>query len=86
MQAVRPVPLKKEVISMSSIKKLYPSIAQWVEKHGCIEIGQNGSSDSFVRAMYKDIIVWEDKGDYATLEDALKALDSALEKLIKIKQ
>jgi len=43
-----------------------------------IEIGQDDYSRSFVRALDIGGMVWEGRETYATLDDALQALDTAL--------
>lgn len=58
--------------------ELYPHLARWVEESGWVEIGQDGESSSFVRALNEGGLVWEGQEDYPTLEAALKALDTGI--------
>ena len=66
-----------------SIEELYPNIARWVDDYGWVEVGQNGESSSYVRALDKGGLVWEGHDDYQTLDDALKALDAGISKLMR---
>ena len=56
----------------------YPNIALWVNEHGWIEIGSGEFSTLFVRALDEGGLVWEGNGPYASLDDALWALDTAI--------
>ena len=61
-----------------SFESQYPSITLWVNERGCIEIGLNEFSTSFVRALDEGGLVWEGNDQYASLDDALRALDAAI--------
>ena len=54
------------------------SAARWVHEYGWIEIGQDDLSRSFVRALDAGGMVWEGQAHYATLDDALHALEVGL--------
>jgi hypothetical protein len=41
------------------VEQAYPQIARWVTAHGWIEIGSDGYSRSFVRALDEGGMVWE---------------------------
>ena len=56
----------------------YPNVAEWVLAHGWIEIGQTKGTRSFVRALDEGGMVFEGKGKYKTLEEALPALDRGI--------
>jgi hypothetical protein len=62
----------------TGFEQMYPNIAEWVNSYGWIEIGDDGQSSSFVRALNEGGLVWEDNDDDATLNEVLKALDSFL--------
>ena len=62
----------------SRFQETYPNIASWVRDHGCIEIGQDDYSQSFVRALDIGGMIWEGKRRYTTLDEALQALESGL--------
>ena len=62
----------------SGFEQIYPNIARWVQSHGWIEIGDDGQSASFVRALDEGGLVWEDNDDDATLDEVLQALDAFL--------
>jgi hypothetical protein len=56
----------------------YPTIARCVMEYGWIEIGHDDMSRSFGRALDEGGLVWEGQDDYATLDDALRALEAGL--------
>ena len=55
----------------------YPHIAQWVSE-GWIEMGQDDYNRSFVRALDIGGLVWEGSTQYATLDEALQALEAGI--------
>lgn len=61
-----------------SFESQYPSIVLWVNEQGWIEIGPDEFSTSFVRALDEGGLVWEGSDQYASLDDALRALDAAI--------
>jgi len=61
-----------------SIEQTYPQIAHWVTTQGWIEIGETEASRSFVRALDIGGMVWEGAASYLSLDEALRALDTAL--------
>src|SRR5215469_11751731 len=61
-----------------SVEQTYPQIAHWVTTQGWIEIGETEASHSFVRALDIGGIVWEGAASYPSLDEALRALDTAL--------
>jgi hypothetical protein len=61
------------------VEHAYPHIARWVTAHGCIEIGSDGYSRSFVRALDEGGMVWEGAETYPSLDAPLRGLDSALQ-------
>jgi hypothetical protein len=56
----------------------YPHLWDWVQEKGWIEIGRDGHSSSFIRALDVGGLVWEGKGKYKSLEDALRDLDQGI--------
>ena len=56
---------------------LYPNIAAWVED-GWVEIGRDDFSRSFVRALDIGGMIWEGESTYASLHEALRALDEGI--------
>jgi hypothetical protein len=60
-----------------SFEARYPHIASWVQD-GWIEIGHDEYSRSFLRALDIGGMVWEGDESYATLDDALRALDAGI--------
>ena len=49
-----------------------------MNERGWIEIGLNEFSTSFVRALDEGGLVWEGNDQYASLDDALRALDAGV--------
>ena len=56
----------------------YPAITWWVGNHGRGEVGYDEANRSFVRALDPGGLVWEGVYRYASLDDALAGLDTAL--------
>lgn len=67
----------------TGFEQLYPNIARWVQSYGWIEIGDDGQSPSFVRALDEGGTVWESDDDDATLDETLHALESFLAQSMK---
>jgi hypothetical protein len=63
--------------SPDSFEGRYPHIAAWV-RHGWIEIGHDDCNRPFLRAMSIGGVVWEGDDRYASLDDALNALDAGI--------
>jgi hypothetical protein len=61
-----------------TFERLYPHITRWVQAYGYIEIGYDGYSRSFVRALDIGAMIWEGLEHYPTLDEALQALERAL--------
>lgn len=61
------------------VQRAHPHIARWVTTQGWIEIGSDGYSRSFVRALDEGGMVWEGAEIYPSLDAAFRALDSALQ-------
>jgi hypothetical protein len=61
----------------------HPAITWWVSNHGWIEVGYDDSNRSFVRALDPGGMVWEGEYRYASLDDALAALETALAAFIR---
>lgn len=65
------------------LENTYPNIASWVTFRGWIEMGQDGHSSSFVRALDEGGLVWEGEDHYETLDEALRALDTGIAEWMK---
>ena len=63
---------------MSFFEETYPHIAEWVKTWGWIEIGDDTTAGSFIRALDEGGLVWESNQTYASLDQALRDLDIAL--------
>jgi hypothetical protein len=55
----------------------YPNIAGWVQD-GLVEIGYTDYTRSFVRALDEGGMIWEGAHRYASLDEALTALDAGI--------
>jgi len=55
---------KQQEALLNSFEKTYPNIAYWVNSQGWIEIGQDESSSSFVRALDEGGLIWEGNESY----------------------
>jgi hypothetical protein len=64
--------------SRSDFAERYPRIAAWVLGDGWIEIGRDDTSRSLVRALDLGGLVWEGATEYATVDEALAALEAGL--------
>jgi len=62
----------------TGFEQMYPNIARWVTSYGWIEIGNDGQSSSFVRALNEGGLVWEDNDEDATLDEVLQACEAFL--------
>jgi hypothetical protein len=62
----------------SSFSAAFPAITYWVTACGWIEIGDDGMSPTWVRALDAGGVVWESEAQYARVDDALQAMDAAL--------
>ena len=68
---------------MGAFEQAYPHVARWVKDYGWIEIGQDGMSPSFVRALDEGGLIWEGDDSGEDLDGVLRALDSALAEWIR---
>ena len=59
-------------------EQAYPSLARWVNIQGWIEIGNDGFSRSFVRALDEGGLIWEGDSSDGSVDDALRAMETAL--------
>lgn len=67
---------------LESFEARYPHIAHWV-REGWIEMGRDDCNRSFVRALDIGGLVWEGHTQYATLDEALHALDAGIAAWLK---
>ena len=68
-----------------SAEASYAHVARGVRDFGWIEIGQDDTSGSMVRALDIGGLIWEGKPHYATLDPALQDIDQALAAWFKVK-
>jgi hypothetical protein len=62
------------------LEQTYPHIALWTRDFGWIEIGYDPYGYSFIRALDEGGVVWEGDHAYPTLDQAVEALETALER------
>jgi hypothetical protein len=64
---------------MATFERRYPHITHWVKTHGWIELGDDGLSRSWVRALDEGGLIWEG-GDLPSqsLDETFAELDAAL--------
>lgn len=63
---------------MGIFERTYPHIAEWVKTQGWIELGSDGMSDSWARAIDEGGVVWEGGDPAQSLDDVLQEMDGAL--------
>jgi len=56
----------------------FPHVARWCNKHGRIELGHDWRDGLFARATHDGGLAWGGEGPYATIDDALRALDEGI--------
>lgn len=66
----------------NSFEKAYPNISEWIESQGWIEIGEDEHSNSLVRCLDIGGMVWESEEAHTTIDEALNALEKALDTLL----
>ena len=57
------------------LQNMFPNIADWVENHGWIELGQNDFSSSEVRVLDIGGLIWESDRQYETLDELFHDLE-----------
>jgi hypothetical protein len=67
----------------NSFEADYPAIAEWVDSFGWLELGNDGQSDSLIRALDEGGLIWESKKKHKTLDEALRACEQALAEWIE---
>ena len=65
---------------VDGFERTYPSPTRWIKEHGWIEIGQDSARGSFVLALEEGGLFWDVGPLDGTVDDALRALDAAVEK------
>ena len=72
-------PISKISPSGDKFATSYPNITTFVkEDEGWIEIGRDEYSRSFIRAVNGGGLVWEGETHYATMDEALQALETGV--------
>jgi hypothetical protein len=61
----------------------YPNVAIWCNRHGWIEVGYEWQDKRYARALHEGGLAWGGEGPYATIDDALRALDDGINALIE---
>lgn len=69
----------KDDTSSGPFASAYPSIAQWVEDGGYVEIGQTCYEElAFVKALDEGGMIWAGETEYSSVDAALRALDAGI--------
>ena len=66
-----------------SFSKIYPNIADWIDRFGWIELGSDEYSRSLIRVLNEGGMVWESDDTHQTLDQALQALEMELVEILK---
>ena len=66
-----------------SFEATYPAITRWIREFGRVEIGTAGFSDKFVKAIDRDGISWGGKGEYESIDDALRDMENGLKAFLE---
>ena len=56
----------------------FPTISEWVDSQGWIELGSDEHSSSMIRALDAGGMVWEGKDNYKSIDAALQDLEKGL--------
>jgi hypothetical protein len=75
--------LPRGVVEMESFERTYPHIARWIKIQGWIEVGSDGMSPSWIRALDEGGMVWEGGDPSKSLDEVFEELDAALAKWMK---
>src|SRR4051794_15006857 len=67
----------------SSFESDYPAITRWIKESGRVEIGGASFADSFVKAVNRDGLLWGGEREYTTIDEALKDLETGIEKSLE---
>ena len=67
----------------SSFEATYPAITRWVEEFGRVEIGTAGLMDNFVKAIDRDGIPWCGKGEYESIDEALRDMEDGIKAFLE---
>lgn len=69
----------RQAVRMATFERRYPRTTRWVKKHLWIQLGDDGMSRSWLRALDEGGLIW-DGGDFPsqTLDEAFAELDAAL--------
>ncbi len=68
---------------MVSFEQDYPHIARWIKTQGWIEIGSDGMSPSWIRALDEGGMAWGGGDPRKSLDEAFEELDTALGKWMR---
>ena len=66
----------------ATLQESYPAIADWIDRYGWIELGQDDCRPSMIRVLDLGGLVWESKKKYRGLDDLFNALEKELAKRI----
>lgn len=62
-----------------TFSQTYPTITRWIDEQGYVEIGDGDYSDSLARALDPGGMIWESSPEHKTVDEALIAMEKALQ-------
>ena len=74
---------RKRMKETESAAERYPHVARWCNQEGWIEVGYEWQDKLFARALYDGGLAWGGEGPYATIDDALRALDDGIREFME---
>jgi hypothetical protein len=60
----------------------YPNLTRWAKEFGWLEIGYDGMTDSFIRALHPGGDFWKGRPSYRTMDEALADAEEGVARLI----
>ncbi len=74
----KPKPSPRKV----TLQESYPAIAEWIDRCGWIELGQDDCRPSTIRVLDPGGMIWESTKKYRSLDDLFDSLERELAKHI----
>jgi hypothetical protein len=71
---------KETAMAGESAESAFPYVDRFIQGYGWIEIGDDGMSPSWIRVLDEGGMIWESAEPYATLDEVLSAIDTAIAK------
>jgi len=74
---------RKRTKATDSPAERYPHVARWCNQYGWIMVGFGWQDKLFARVLHEGGLAWGGKGPYATIDDALRALDEGIKSFME---